>query len=61
MNRGSARGAYDGHLMPGTERKSSFLKKRSKKLLRGCRRLVRDSRAKVLLLFFKKKPCFPID
>jgi hypothetical protein len=34
---------------------SSFLKKRTKKLLRGCRRVVRDSRAKVFASFFKKK------
>ena len=33
----------------------SFLKKRTKKLLQGCRRLVRDSRAKVFASFFKKK------
>jgi hypothetical protein len=31
------------------------LKKRTKKLLRGCRRLLRDSRAKVFASFFKKK------
>jgi hypothetical protein len=33
----------------------SFLKKRTKKLLRGCRGLLRDSRAKVFASFFKKK------
>jgi len=35
------------------------LKKRTKKLLLGCRRVVRDSRAKVFASFFKKK-CFPL-
>jgi tetratricopeptide (TPR) repeat protein len=38
------------------EGSSSFLKKRTKKLLRGWRRLVRDSRVKVFASFFKKKP-----
>ena len=38
-------------------KKCSFLKKRTKKLLRGCRRLVRDSRARVFASFSKKK-CF---
>jgi hypothetical protein len=33
----------------------SFLKKRTKKLLYGCRGLVGDSRAKVFASFFKKK------
>jgi hypothetical protein len=37
------------------EKSSSFLKKRTKKLLRGCRRLLRDSRVKVFASFFKKK------
>jgi hypothetical protein len=34
---------------------SSFLKKRTKKLLRGCRGLAGDSRVKVFAAFFKKK------
>jgi hypothetical protein len=33
----------------------SFLKKRTKKLLHGCRGLVGDSRAKVFASFVKKK------
>jgi hypothetical protein len=36
---------------------SSFLKKRTKKLLSGCRGLVGDSRTRVFASFFKKK-CF---
>jgi hypothetical protein len=35
--------------------KSSFLKKRTKKLLQGCRGLVGESREKVFASFFKKK------
>jgi hypothetical protein len=38
---------------------SSFLKKRTKKLLRGCRGLVGDSRVKVFASFFKKKRFLP--
>jgi hypothetical protein len=38
----------------GKER-SSFLKKRTKKLLHGCREVVGDSPAKVFASFFKKK------
>jgi hypothetical protein len=38
--------------------KSSFLKKRTKKLLHGCRRILRDSRAKVFASFFQKE-AFP--
>jgi hypothetical protein len=34
---------------------SSFLKKRTKKLLRGCRGLVGDSRVKGFASFFKKQ------
>jgi len=37
------------------KKSSSFLKKRTKKLLRGCRALTGDSGAKVLASFFKKK------
>jgi hypothetical protein len=37
------------------ERKRSFLKKRTKKLLLGCRGVVGDSRVKVFASFFKKK------
>jgi hypothetical protein len=35
------------------------LKKRTKKLLQGCRGLIRDSRAKVFASFFKKKRLLP--
>jgi hypothetical protein len=35
--------------------RSSFLKKRTKKRLHGCRGLAGDSRAKVFASFFKKK------
>jgi len=35
------------------------LKKETKKLLNGCRRLIRDSRAKVFASFFKKKRFLP--
>jgi hypothetical protein len=35
--------------------RSSFLKKRTKKLLHSCRRLVRDSQAEVFASLFKKK------
>jgi hypothetical protein len=37
----------------------SFLKKRTKKLLHGCRRVVRGSRAEVFASFFKKKRFLP--
>jgi len=51
------RGLFGG--VPGgrynEEGKRSFLKKRTKKLLRGCRGLVGDSRAEVFASFFKKK------
>jgi hypothetical protein len=33
----------------------SFLKKRTKKLLRGCHGVVRDSRAEVFASFFQKE------
>jgi hypothetical protein len=37
------------------QQSSSFLQKRTKKLLRGCRGLAGDSRVKVFASFFKTK------
>jgi hypothetical protein len=48
-------GGQDAKHACQNEGSGSFLKKRTKKLLHDCRRLVRDSRAKVFASFFKKK------
>jgi hypothetical protein len=44
-----------GRLLRFRLREEFFFKKRTKKLLRGCRGLAGDSRAKVFASFFKKK------
>jgi hypothetical protein len=43
-----------GWLGAGPENKTFFFEKRTTKLLRGCRRVVRDSHAIVFASFFKK-------
>jgi hypothetical protein len=42
------------NVSPEEKVRASFLKKRSKRLLRGCRRVAGDSRVKIFGSFFKK-------
>jgi hypothetical protein len=56
--RGGCGAAFRRGYVAPLEGKEALLFEKEAKLLRGCRRLIRDSPAKVSWFFFSRKNCF---